>query len=288
MRVVNAGSFSAAARSWGLSKAVMSKYVSALESHLGVALLRRTTRSLSLTDAGREYFERCVEVLGELESIEAALHDDHVQPRGLLRVTAPPGLVSEYGPVLTTAFTAKYPHIRMDLRLTHRMVDLVEEGIDVAIRVTAPRDSSLIARRLAPAPIVAVAAPSYLAQRGTPATPSDLRTHDCLVDTNYRDQGRWRFRHRGRSEVVEVDGPFRVNSPTAVRDLALAGHGVALVPAFVAAEALASGELVEILAGTVAFDWSIFALYPRRRHVSGRVRAFVDHLVRALGPDPEP
>lgn len=281
VRVVDAGSFTAAARRWGRSKAVVSKYVAALEEHLGVPLLRRTTRSLSLTDAGRGYHARCVDLLGELEAVEAGLRSDHVEPRGLLRVTAPPGFMDRYARLMTTAFVERYPEITMDLLLTHRMVDLVEEGIDVALRVTVPRDSSLVARRLGPAPLVAVASPAYLARRGAPRTPGDLRAHACLVDTNFRDRGRWRF----RGETVEVDGPFRVNSPTVVRDLAAAGHGVAVVPAFVAAAHLDDGRLVEVLAGELAFDWAVYAVYPRRRYLARRVRVFIDHLAAALESD---
>ncbi|MFZ1862672.1 MAG: LysR family transcriptional regulator, partial [Polyangiales bacterium] len=177
VRVVDAGSFSAAARQWGRSKAVVSKYVSALEEHLGVQLLRRTTRSLSLTEAGRAYRERCADVLGEIDAVEASLREDLAAPRGLLRVTAPPGLASHYLEIMTKDFVERFPDITIDLDLTHRMVDLVEEHIDVAIRVTDPRDSSLVARRIAPAPILAVAAPSYLRRRGTPKKPADLRDH---------------------------------------------------------------------------------------------------------------
>jgi len=285
VRVVNAGSFTGAARSWGVSKAVVSKYVAALEAHLGVALLRRTTRALSLTDAGKDYFDRCVPLLGELEALDAGLREDNLRPRGLLRVTAPPGLMARYGPLMTTAFRARHPEITMDLQLTHRLIDLVEEGVDVAIRITAPKDSALIARRLAPAPIIAVASPDYLARAGSPERPEALRAHACLVDTNFRERGRWRFRVDGQLVIVDVDGPFRVNSPTAVRDLAADGHGIALVPAFLATEALAAGRLVEVLAGMPSFDWAITAVYPRRRFLPGKVRAFIDHLAEGLGAE---
>ena len=159
VRVVDAGSFSAAARQWGRSKAVVSKYVSALEDHLGVELLRRTTRSLSLTEAGRAYRERCTDVLGEVQSLEASLREGVAAPRGPLRVSAPPGLASHYLEVMTKDFIERYPDVTIDLDLTHRMIDLVEENIDVAIRVTDPRAASLGARRLAPVARVAVAAP---------------------------------------------------------------------------------------------------------------------------------
>ncbi len=286
LRVVDAGSFSAAARQWGRSKAVVSKYVNALEDHLGVELLRRTTRSLSLTEAGRAYRERCADVLGEIQSLEASVQQDVAAPRGPLRVTAPPGLASHYLAVMTKDFLARFPEVTLDLDLTHRMVDLIEENIDVAIRVTAPRDSSLVARRIAPAPIIAVAAPSYLRQRGTPKNPADLRSHDCIIDTNFRDQQRWRFRaHRtgGKTETISVDGPLRINNPDAIREMAEAGLGIALVPNFVAKDALATGSLCEVLKGRVALHWSILAVYPRRRYLPLRVRAYVDHLVEGIG-----
>ena len=285
VRVVDAGSFSTAARQWGRSKAVVSKYITSLESHLGVQLIQRTTRSLSLTEAGRAYRARCTDVLGEIQALEASLREAVAAPRGPLRITAPPGFASHYLDVMTKDFLARFPEVTLDLDLTHRMVDLVEENIDLAIRVTDPRDSSLVARRIAPAPIIAVAAPSYLRRRGTPQNPADLRDHDCLVDTNFREQQRWRFRTRDKSktETVTVHGPLRVNNPDAVRDMAEAGLGIALVPKFVASQSLRAGTLREVLKGRVAFDWSILAVYPRRRYLPLRVRAYVDHLVERIG-----
>lgn len=295
VRVVDAGSFSAAAQQWGRSKAVVSKYINALEAHLGVQLIQRTTRSLSLTEAGRAYRERCADVLGEIEGLEASLREGVAAPRGPLRVTAPPGFASHYLGVMTKDFLARFPEVTIDLDLTHRMVDLVEENIDVAIRVTDPRDSSLVARRIAPAPIIAVAAPSYLRRRGTPKQPADLRDHDCLVDTNFRDQQRWRFqtpkqakpnsktKAEPTTETITVHGPLRVNNPDAICEMAEAGLGIALVPEFVASDALRAGSLCEVLKGRVAFRWSILAVYPRRRYLPLRVRAYIDHLVERIG-----
>jgi len=287
VRVADAGSFSAAARRWGRSKAVVSKYVSALEAHLGVQLLQRTTRSLSLTESGRAYRERCADVLGEIQTLEASLRENIAAPRGPLRVTAPPGFASHYLDVMTKDFLEQFPEVTIDLDLTHRIVDLVEESIDIAVRVTDPRDSSLVARRIAPAPIVAVAAPSYLRRRGTPETPSELRDHDCLVDTNFRDQQRWRFRtddnEKATTETITVAGPLRVNHPDAVREMAESGLGIGLVPRFVASDALEAGRLREVLEGRVAFQWSILAVYPRRRYLPLRVRAYIDHLAERIG-----
>ncbi len=285
VRVADAGSFSAAARQWGRSKAAVSKYINALEVHLGVQLLRRTTRSLSLTEAGRVYRERCAAVLGEIQTLEASLRENVAAPRGPLRVTAPPGFASHYLDVMTKDFLERFPEVTIDLDLTHRMVDLVEENIDIAIRVTDPRDSSLVARRIAPAPIVAVAAPSYLRRRGTPKNPTDLREHDCIVDTNFREQQRWRFRggDNAKTQTIAVSGPLRVNNPDAVREMAEAGLGIGLVPHFVASDALEAGRLREVLKGRVAFQWSILAVYPRRRYLPLRVRAYIDHLAERIG-----
>ena len=286
IRVVDAGSFTAAAQQWGRSKAVVSKYINALEDRLGVELLRRTTRSLSVTEAGRTYRKRCADILGEIESLEASVRQDIAAPRGPLRVTAPPGLAAHYLDVMTSGFLTRYPEVTLDLDLTHRMVDLIEDNIDIAIRVTDPRDSSLVACRIAPTAILAVASPDYLRRRGTPKKPADLRDHDCIVDTNFRDQQRWRFRSRrsgGKTETVSVDGPLRVNHPDAVREIAEAGLGVALVPDFVAREALEAGRLREVLPGRVAFQWSILAVYPRRKYLPARVRAYVEHLLAHMG-----
>jgi len=282
VRVVDAGSFSAAARKWGRSKASVSKYVGALEAHLGVKLLQRTTRSLSLTDAGRAYHQRCVDLLAEVAALESATRSDDASPRGTLRVTAPPGFAALHLHLMTTDFVARYPSVTIDLDLTHRMVDLVAEGIDVAIRMTRPDDASLVARRLAPAPVLAVAAPSYLERRGAPATPADLLAHDCLVDTNFRGLGRWPFEDRGRRVTVDVSGPLRANNPLTVRDWAVAGLGVALIPELLIEAELTSGQLVEVLAGAVALEWSLYAVTSGRRYLPGRARAFIDHMAAAM------
>lgn len=286
VRVADAGSFSAAARQWGRSKAVVSKQVAALEARLGFALLHRTTRSLSLTTAGRAYHERCRELLEEVDALEASLGPNSDNLHGTLRVTAPPGFASAHLRQMTTDFTSRHPAVTLDLDVTYRMVDLAAEGIDVALRITNPQDSALIARRIGPVPIVAVASPDYLADRGTPRVPADLRQHACLVDTNFRDQQRWRFRGASGPETVVVDGPVRANTPAITRALAVAGQGVTLVPQFMVAEDLKAGRLVEVLRGQVVLRWTIMAVYHRRRHLTPRVRAYVDHLASALSLPP--
>ena len=185
VRVVDAGSFSAAARQWGRSKAVLSKYVSALEEHLGVELLRRTTRSLSLTEAGQAYHPPVHGAAGRAREPRGQRARRSRRPSRHPARDRTTRFSARYLPLMTTEFIARHPGITLDLDLTHRMVDLVEEGIDVAIRLTEPRDSTLVARRLAPAPVVAVASPDYLARRGRPEHPDELSAHACLVDTNF-------------------------------------------------------------------------------------------------------
>ena len=276
VRVADAGSFAEAARRWGRSKAVVSKYVGQLEGHLGLRLLHRTTRSVSLTDAGRAHYERTQQVLTLLSESEAQLRADHVAPRGLLRVTAPPGFLSKFRTVVINEFLARFPAVELEIDLTHRMVDLVEERIDVAIRLTRPVDSSLIARKLAPAPLILVASPDYLARRGTPSDASELRDHDCLVDTNFRFQNRWPV----QGSVVEVSGPVRGNSPILVRNLALDGLGITMTPAMLVDDRLEDGSLVEVLPGSVDTDWSVYAVTSQRRHLPARARVFLEHLRR--------
>lgn len=278
VRVAEARSFSRAAQRWGRSRAVVSKYVQQLEAHLGVPLLRRTTRSVSLTDAGRTHLDRCHQILGLVDEAEAELRAAHLQPAGMLRVTAPPGFMAVHHAAVITDFLAQQPQIRIELDLTHRMVDLVEERIDIAIRLTRPTDSSLVARRLAPAPLVLVRTPAA----ALPAHPTELRDHPCILDTNFRFHPRWPFRIDGVSFSVEVDGPVRVNSPLHVRDLVLGGLGIGLVPRMLVADALSDGRLVEILPGTVDAGWSIYAVTSQRRQLSARTRAFIHHLREVL------
>lgn len=285
-RVVEAGSFTEAARRWGRSKAVVSKYVAQLEARLGVTLLVRTTRTLRLSETGRAYHERCVQLLEELADLEGAVGDTGRVPRGILRVTAPPGLAEAFGADLIGDFARRYPQVQVDLHLSHAIVDLVREGFDAALRVTEPEDSGLISRRLASVAIIACASPGYLAEHGAPRHPIELRDHPCLVDTNFKNAGRWRFEVDGDRIVVPVQGPVRVNNPMTVCGLACQGLGIALLPDFVARAALEDGRLVRILRGFEGYRWAIHVVYPPRRHLSAKVRVFVDYVAEQLRGDP--
>ncbi len=283
VRVIEAGSFSGAARTSGRSKAAVSQSISALERDLGVVLLQRTTRSLALTDSGHSYHRRCVEVLNEIAALESAMRVKRDALEGTLRVSAPLGFASRYLNLLTSDFHRKHPALQIELVLSDRFVDLVAEGIDVALRITLPTDSTLISQMLCPARIVLVASPDYLDRAGEPCDVAALAGHACLVDTNFRAQHHWRFRGDDGEKTVAVSGPFRVNSSTSIRELTLAGHGIALLPLFLVERDLGAGRLREVLNVKPDFNWSIYAVYPRREYLPGRVRVYVEYLRKAMG-----
>lgn len=279
VNVAEAGGYSAAARKLGRSKALLSKYVRELEDELGVRLLNRTTRQLSLTEAGKVYLREAGEILQRIDDLEALIHDTHHEPRGLLRVAAPRTLSD--GPLgeAFAEFVLREPLISLDLRLEDRFVDLVEEGIDVAVRVTAMTDSSLIARKLSGFRITTVARPDFIAAHGAPTHPDELTDRACIVDTNARQRSNWVYRIDGERRSVAVRGRLEVNSPNVCRLAALRGLGFARVPYPLVSEDLEAGRLVSVLESFETTESGIYAVYPHRRHLSGKVRAFVDFLV---------
>ena len=280
--VAAAGSFTEGGRRLGLSTKLVSKYVRQLEQRLGVQLLSRTTRSVRLTDVGQAYYERCLGLLDEFDEIEAAVQDRQAQPKGRIRITAP----TSFGELDLTralaAFLRDQPGIAIDLQLTDRHVSLVEEGFDLGIRIGALEDSAMIARKLAPARVVVCAAPDYLARAGRPAHPADLADHPCIVDTNFRVAPHWPFIVDGERISVKVAGRFTVNTPRAASEMAIAGLGIALCPLYAAGPAVEAGRLEILFAMHEAFDFAIYAIYPPNRHLTGRVRALVDHLAAAF------
>lgn len=279
VRVAEAGGFSAAARRQGKSKALLSKYVRELEDELGARLLNRTTRQLSLTEAGQVYLREAVDILQRIDDLKSTVHDTHREPRGLLRIAAPRTLGDgEIGQAIME-FLQKEPLISVDLRLEDRFVDLVEEGFDVAVRVSELTDSSLIARTLAPFRILVCVRPDVLAATGKPHVPAELAEMPCIVDTNAKVRANWTFKVDGERTAVAVRGRVEVNSPRAVRAAALAGLGFAKVPYMTVREDIAAGRLVAVLEEFEVGSSAIHVVYPHRRHLSGKVRAFVDFLV---------
>lgn len=280
VQVVDAGGFSAAARKAGKSKALLSKYVRDLEDELGVRLLNRTTRQLSPTEAGTAYHREAQEILQRLEDLTASVRDTHTQARGHLRISAPRSWGDAELGAAIVEFMIEHPDITVDLRLDDRFVDLVEEGFDVAIRVSEPLDSSLIARRLASFRVVTCASPEWVAKWGLPQRPEDLLGLPAICDTNARNWHHWPFVVEGNRMVVAVSPRMNVNGPQVTAAAAIAGIGVARVPLFAAARPLEEGRLVPLLEEFEISGLAVNAVYPHRRHLSAKVRVFVDFLVQ--------
>lgn len=277
--VAEQGSFVAASERLGLSRAMVTKLVSALEARLGVRLMHRTTRRLSLTSEGESYLGEASALLSELDALDARLSQGATRPAGRLRVTAPVSFGQRFLGTAVTAFHAQHPDIDIELSLNDRRVDLVEEGYDLALRITRMGDSSLIARRLVPVSDVVCASPDYLERRGTPLKPEDLSIHNCLIYTLTDQAGSWAYRDAGGSEHrVRVQGSLRANNGDLLLDAAIRGLGVTQQPRFLLTDALESGQLVQILQDYRWMDLDLYAVYPVRRYVPGKVRVFVDFL----------
>lgn len=277
--VVEAGSFTAAAARLGTGSGQASKLVSRLEAELGVRLLNRTTRAVSQTEAGRAYFERIRSLLGELESLDLAIRNVAQTPRGRLRLTAPLTFGTVELSHALNDFAAEYPEIELDVSFSDRVVSLVDEGFDIAVRVGRASDSSLIARKLCEVRIVLVGSAAYLAERGQPTAPEDLARHTCIVDTNFQDPGRWQFRSAtGELIAVPVTGRVRYSNAEVCLAAAAAGLGLAYVPGFIAGPAIAAGRVRALLTPFEADPLVVHALYPHSRHLAAKVRALVDFL----------
>ena len=277
-QVVATGSFTAAGDRLGLSNKLVSKYVAQLEEHLGTRLLNRTTRSQSLTEAGALYYDRCVELLGDLEALESTIRSqvDHV--RGRLLITAPTTFGELHVAPLIVPFLAAYPDVVVDLRLTDRYVNLVDEGFDLAIRIGALESSALIARKISNARAVLCASPDYLAAAPVLTHPQELSRHRCIADLNFRNGASWPFHIDGHRSDITITPALSVNSAAAARVFALEGGGVVLSPSYVVGPDLRSGALVEVLAAFTRIDLPVHAVYNSARLVAPKVRAFVDFL----------
>ena len=285
-QVIESKSFSAAADEVGLSKSAISKQISRLEENLGVRLINRTTRRLSLTDAGRRFYIHCARLVAEAQEAERAVTSLQQEPKGDLRINAPMSFANLHLAPLIPEFLARYPKLTLDLDLTDRYVDPWQEGYDLSIRIGRLEDSSLIARRIAPFRRVICAAPDYIARHGQPRHPRDLSQHNCLQYAYLATRQEWRFRNETGVVSVKVEGNFRANNGEALLAAAVGGLGIVLAPTFMAAQALVTGRLVPILTDWQQEEAAIYALYPHRRSLSAKVRVFIEFLSERFGAQP--
>jgi DNA-binding transcriptional LysR family regulator len=288
VRVAALGSLSAAARSLNISQIMVTKHVAALEDRLGVKLLHRSTRSLTMTEGGRTYLAACERILAEIEEAEASASLDRIEPRGSLRLNVPLTFGFRHIAPALPEFNRLYPAVSFDLGLADRYVDLIEEGWDLAIRIGRLKDSSLVARRLAVCRTVVCAAPSYLKEHGTPQSLDDLSHHNCLGYTLPSAIGanRWTFGLDGET-VVPVQGNLRANNGDALLAAALAGQGLIYQPTFIVGDGLRNGSLVPLLGGYSTYEPGIHAVLPSGRQAPAKVRAFIEFLAQRFAPEPE-
>ena len=285
--VVEYGGFSAAADRLGIAKSAVSRRLADLEARLGVQLLHRTTRRITLTDSGRGFYERCKQLLSDLDEAEQSVSQAHGALRGSLRITMPAAFGLLHIAPAITDFTKQHPGIAFELDFNDRQVDLLGEGFDLAIRIARLADSSLIARRLAPIRFTVCASHEYITAHGAPLTPQDLMQHACLIYSNSTEPGVWSYeRSDGERVAVNVGVKLKANNGDFLRAAAIAGVGIVMLPTFYVHDAVADGRLLSLLPEV---SWPVvnaYALYPPTRHLSTRVRAFVDFLAARFAGTP--
>ncbi len=287
-KAIECGGFSGAARRLGLTSSTVTRRIQNLEARLAVRLLNRTTRSISPTEIGQMFYERCSHLVADFEEAERAATEQQAICRGMLRLNASPSFGMVHLAPAIARFTARHPEVSVELILTDRMVSLIEDGFDLAVRAEPVPDSSLIARRIAPCRTVVCGAPGYLEKRGMPQTPSDLTQHDCLILNNAPNVGEWVFTGPNQKEFrVPVSGTLRANNSSALLAAALAGQGLIVEQTCTAGSALNAGLLVPILTGYTLPEAAIRALWPHSRYLSAKVRTFVDFLLTRFGQDPD-
>ncbi|GAD00871.1 LysR family transcriptional regulator [Agarivorans albus] len=283
--VVEHGGFSPAARSLGISKSAVSKRINLLEQQLGVKLLHRTTRKLSLTEAGKHYFEHAVKANNAAKDAQDAVAQLQGEPQGLLRINTPMSFGRLHIAPLIAKFLQRYPKITIDMVMDDKVVDLVAEGFDVAIRAGNLPDSSLIVRKLAPLKSVLCASPEYLKHYGIPQTIEQLAAHNCLQFSYSRDVKEWTFMRDGQSQSIDVKGNYRVNNSEALREAMLQGLGIGRLPTFVAGPDIVAGRLIKLLNQYQMPNQSIYAVFSERQFLPAKVRAFVDFAIEHLAAE---
>ncbi|WP_207063423.1 LysR family transcriptional regulator [Motiliproteus sp. SC1-56] len=277
-RVVARENFSQAARDLRISPAMVTKHVAALEEQLGIRLLNRTTRRVNTTEAGERYYHLCTGLLNDIEEAEASLNELGTKPSGLLRLTAPIDFgVLCLAPAIA-AFLSRYPEVEIDINYQDRKVNLIEEGFDLALRIGALSDSTLVAQRLLNGRLICCASPAYLQQHGRPQTPQDLRDHNCLTYTYSSTNNEWLFYRDKERHAVKVSGRLNSNNGRAMVAAARQGVGIILKPNFMVEDALARGELVELFADYEIPTHNVYLVYPHRQFLPAKMRLFIEFL----------
>lgn len=285
-KVVALGSFAEAARQLGMTRSAASKGVIELERILGSRLLDRTTRKVSVTEAGMAYYERCLAILADIEETEVQVARLHDEPRGTLKLNAPMSFGVLHMARAVADFMAEYPDVKVELSLNDRFVDPIEEGFDVTIRIASLQDSSLIARKLSPARRVLAASPAYIERHGLPARPEDLVDHNCLSYGHTTLLQKWQLTHDGKAMNVPINSRLCSNNGDALREAALAGQGITMLPTFLVGEDIQANRLQVILPDYNPSALGIYALYAPNRYLAAKVRLFIDFLVDRFGPNP--
>lgn len=286
VKVVSSGSYAEAARRLGLTRSAVSKGVMELEQALGARLLDRTTRRVTPTEAGLAYYERCVSILSQIEETEAQVSRLHDEPKGILKVNAPMSFGMLYLGKAISDFMIRYGDLKVELLLTDRFIDPLEEGADVTLRIGVPTDSSLIARRIAPARIILVAAPEYIEKHGMPQTPAELVDHRCLSYGHTTSMQRWHLSEKGQPITVAIGSCLSSNNGDVLRDAAVQGIGIANLPTFIVGQDIAAGRLKLVLPDNRPADLTIHALYAPNRYLAAKTRVFIDFLVDRFGKTP--
>jgi DNA-binding transcriptional LysR family regulator len=286
-RVVALGSYAEAARALGLTRSAVSKAVMELEQVLGARLLDRTTRRVSPTEAGRAYYERCVDILAAIEETELQVSHLHDEPKGVLRVNAPMSFGTRYLGTAIADFMRGYPDLKVELMLNDRFIDPIEEGVDVTIRIATLEDSSLIARKLAPARRVLVAAADYIVEHGMPKEPEELARHRCLNFGHSTALQRWQLSRQGETLLVPIRSSLCSNNGDVLRDAAVRARGITLLPTFIVGPDIAAGRLMLVLPDYPPTALAIYALYAPNRYLAAKTRVLVDFLAGRFGDAPE-
>lgn len=282
VEVVRQGGFRKAADELGMATSAVSRLVSELEAWLEVKLLNRTTRHISLSEAGQAYLPRFNQVLTDIEALEISAKDQHITPKGTLKITAPVFFGKYFIEPILPDFLSAFPEIKVSLLLVDRFVNLVEEGMDLGIRIANLPDSNLIARPLGMMSLKISASPAYIAEHGEPTSIHDLKSHNCLVDTITGQGDRWRLRDGDGSTTIKVQGNMEVNSGEMVKMLTLNGIGISRLPEFFVNQEIHRGQLIHILPDSIDFSVPISAVYPQNKYVTRTVRVFLDYLAEHL------